>query len=61
MFDITIVAQSFIYRARPRRHSLVQSRIDEEETGLLTGEEFHPNDSSALPAGRTTRVRTSIV
>lgn len=61
MFDITIVAQSFIYRPWSRRYSLVQSRIDEEETGLLTGEEFHPSDSSALPAGRTTRIRTSTV
>lgn len=61
MFDITIVSQSFIYRSRPRRHSLVQNRTNEEEAGLLTGEEFHPSDSSALPGSRTSRIRTSAV
>ena len=44
MFDITIVTQSFIYRPRPRRHNLAHLRLDEEETGLLTGESMvRPN------------------
>lgn len=62
MFDITIVTQSFIYRPRPRRHSLAHSRLDEEETGLLAGESMvRPNTSlsESLPRGRTSRARNS--
>lgn len=59
MFDITIVAQSFIYRSRPRRASTIPSRL-EEETGLLTGDSLtHPSDSTALPRGRTSRIRST--
>jgi len=46
MFDITIIGQSFCYRPRPRRHSRI---LDEEETGLLSG------DSAIMNRGRTTR------
>ena len=46
MFDITIIGQSFFYRPRHRRHSRV---LDEEETGLLSGE------SAIMNRGRTTR------
>jgi hypothetical protein len=46
MFDITIIGQSFCYRPRHRRHSRV---LDEEETGLLSG------DSAVVNRGRTAR------
>ena len=46
MFDITIIGQSFCYRPRPRRYSRV---LDEEETGLLSG------DPAIMNRGRTTR------
>ena len=46
MFDITIIGQSFCYRPRVRRHSRI---LDEEETGLLSG------DSAIMNRGRTTR------
>ena len=46
MFDITIIGQSFCYRPRLRRHGRV---LDEEETGLLSG------DSAIMNRGRTTR------
>lgn len=57
LFDITIVSQSLIYRPRPRRHStsVLPTRIEEEEAGLLTGEEPYANDSSSVPTGRTSR------
>jgi len=59
MFDITIVTQSFIYRPRPRRQALSYSRLDEEETGLLTGESTMARHASgSLPRGRTSRTRT---
>lgn len=45
MFDITIMGQSFCYRPRLRRHRI----LDEEETGLLSG------DSAIMNRGRTTR------
>jgi len=62
MFDITIVTQSFIYRPRPRRHNLAHIRLDEEETGLLTGESMvRPNTSDSLPRGRTSRTRTGTI
>jgi hypothetical protein len=60
MFDITIVTQSLIYRPRPRRHSLSRSRLDEEETGLLSGEPVGRRTDS-LPRGRTSRTRTGTV
>ncbi|KAF8077865.1 CTLH/CRA C-terminal to lish motif domain-containing protein [Lyophyllum atratum] len=52
VFDITIVAQSFIYRPRHRRHSALYSSRMEEEAGLLTGESIarHPSDSTSLDA-----------
>ncbi|KDR81691.1 hypothetical protein GALMADRAFT_58600 [Galerina marginata CBS 339.88] len=57
MFDITIVAQSFIYRPRHRRHSTTHSRVlDEEEAGLLSGDALSahpPGDSAILNRGRT--------
>lgn len=59
MFDVTIVMQSFVYRPRPRRHNLAHSRLDEEETGLMTGESMvRPNTSDSLPRGRSSRTRT---
>ncbi|KAF5380890.1 hypothetical protein D9615_004025 [Tricholomella constricta] len=61
LFDVTIVGQSFIYRPRHRRHSTVYSRIEEEETGLLTGDSVarHVSDSTVLPRGRSLRTRSS--
>ena len=60
MFDITIVTQSFIYRPRHRRHNLLEHvRLDEEETGLLTGESMVRPNADFLPRGRTSRTRTS--
>jgi uncharacterized protein with PQ loop repeat len=48
VFDITIVAQSFIYRPRAHHHrgrqrvARTQSRmLGEEETGLLSGDALH--------------------
>ncbi|KAJ7271890.1 PQ loop repeat-domain-containing protein [Mycena haematopus] len=37
MFDVTIVSQSWLYRARPRRHGRSRTQL-EEESGLMAGE-----------------------
>ncbi|KAF9013904.1 hypothetical protein BDQ17DRAFT_1418849 [Cyathus striatus] len=65
LFDVTIVAQSFIYRPRHRRHLLTHSRLVEEESGLLAGDVLsaHPplttGESAISPRGRTSRTRGS--
>ncbi|GLB34871.1 putative repeated motif containing protein [Lyophyllum shimeji] len=62
IFDITIVAQSFVYRPRHRRHSTLYNSRVEEEAGLLTGESIarHASDSTVVPRGRSSRTRTSV-
>ncbi|PFH54276.1 hypothetical protein AMATHDRAFT_72778 [Amanita thiersii Skay4041] len=55
MFDITIVTQSFIYRPRRRRHSLLNNTLVSEETGLLSGDGIN---NEALSAGRTSAAPT---
>ncbi|KAF8965250.1 PQ loop repeat-domain-containing protein [Flammula alnicola] len=59
MFDITIVAQSFCYKPRHKRHASAHVRVlDEEEAGLLSGDALsaHP-DSAITNRGRTSRTR----
>ncbi|KAG5647240.1 hypothetical protein DXG03_000775 [Asterophora parasitica] len=50
LFDVTIVGQSLVYRPRHKRHA-VYSRVDEEETGLLTGDSVARHGE--LPRGRS--------
>ena len=58
IFDMTIVAQSFIYKPRHRRHASahVVRTFDEEEAGLLSEDALsaHP-DSAITNRGRTSR------
>ncbi|KAJ6623539.1 PQ loop repeat-domain-containing protein [Mycena sp. CBHHK59/15] len=56
IFDITIVSQSVIYRRPPRWHgSSGQSRMLEEEGGLMTGDTLAHD---APPRGRASRTPT---
>ncbi|KAF8636680.1 hypothetical protein AX17_003486 [Amanita inopinata Kibby_2008] len=63
MFDITIVAQSFIYRPRRHRHSIIDDSVMTEETGLLSATDalmqppYHTNDHP--PRGRTLHINTA--
>ncbi|KAF9484736.1 hypothetical protein BDN70DRAFT_797187 [Pholiota conissans] len=59
VFDVTIVAQSFCYKRRHRRHhSVAHTRpLDEEEAALLSGDPLlaHP-DSAITNRGRTSQI-----
>jgi len=61
MFDITIVAQSFIYRPKPRRLSILHSGRHEEGSALLGSDALaHPTESTAVNRGRGSRTRTNV-
>ncbi|TEB36398.1 hypothetical protein FA13DRAFT_1623639 [Coprinellus micaceus] len=63
-FDITIVAQSFIYRPKPRRHHAPVRTIDEEEAGLLASADLDPHpplnagEAAIVNRGRPGRTRS---
>lgn len=63
-FDITIVAQSFIYRPKPRRHHTAIRTIDEEEAGLLASADLGPHpplsagEAAIVNRGRPGRTRS---
>lgn len=59
MFDVTIVTQSFIYRARPKKYYAARGQALEEEAGLLAADalrahqEMTTNASDSAVASET--------